>query len=425
MKKWRGTVSIFVWGLLLVLIMAQPVFARTQITFWTRWTGDEFNVLKQIVDNFNASQDEITVKLLSVSDLDTKFYTAVAAGNAPDVVHVMSHQVPSWAAKNALLPLNDIASYGVDFSKYVERYLNLGKYKDNLYALPTTPGIVVLYWNKALFREAGLDPDEPPKTIEELNEYIRKLTKYDSKGNIVQLGFDPLTPGWWPAAWCYFFGGKLYDPATNKITANAPENVKAFEWLRDFTKEYGLEKLLKFRASFGQYWSAENPFVSGKVAMSFDGIWKAHLIDIFAPNLEWGVAAFPSADGKKRVYIEGDCVGISANAKHPEAAKKFIAYLEKPENLEYLNLKQWKIPPLKGVSESFYAENPNKRARDFIEIVNTADELFYWPRIAVWNYYGDQWWNTAIPKVTLLKTPPQVALDLVQKNTEREFKRYK
>jgi len=416
-------VSVCLVSVLFGMVVAQPAMAQTEVAFWVRWSGDEFNAMKQIVDKYNSLQNEIYVNLLSVSDLETKFYTAVAAGNPPDLVHVMSHQVPSWAEKNALYSLENISTYGIDLSKYVARYLDLGKHNGQLYAMPVTPAIVVLYWNKELFREAGLDPNKPPKTIDEFNEYMKKLTKYDDKGDIIQLGFDPLTPGWWPPAWCYFFGGKLYEPQTKRITANAPENIKAYEWLRDFIKEFGMEKLQRFRAGFGPYWSAENAFIAGKVAMSYDGIWKAHLIDCFAPELDWGVTAFPSVDGKMRVYIEGDYIGIPVGTKYPEAAKKFLAYLEKPENLEQINLAQWKIPALNKLSEGFIANHPNKSIKEFVRITEMAEELFCWPRTPVWSYYLSQWWDVAIPKVTLLKDTPQNVLNLVQKKVEKEQKK--
>ena len=424
MKNWiKLLIGVCLVSVLFGMVVAQPAMAQTEVAFWVRWSGDEFNAMKQIVDKYNSLQNEIYVNLLSVSDLDTKFYTAVAAGDPPDLVHVMSHQVPSWVGKNALYSLENISTYGVDLSKYVARYLDLGKHDGQLYAMPVTPAIVVLYWNKELFREAGLDPNKPPKTIDELNEYMKKLTKYDNKGDIIQLGFDPLTPGWWPPAWCYFFGGKLYDPQTKRITANAPENVKAYEWLRDFIKEFGMEKLQRFRAGFGPYWSAENAFVAGKVAMSYDGIWKAHLIDCFAPELDWGVTAFPSVDGKMRVYIEGDYIGIPMGAKYPEAAKNFLAYLEKPENLEQINLAQWKIPALEELSEGFVVNHPNKSIKEFVRITEMAEELFCWPRTPVWSYYLSQWWDVAVPKVTLLKDTPQNVLNLVQENVEREQKK--
>jgi multiple sugar transport system substrate-binding protein len=394
---------------------------KVTLTVWSRWSGDEFNVFKAITDAYDAANENVTIELTSVSELDTKFLTAAAGGTPPDLVHTMSHGVSTWAEKNGIQSIDDITQYGVDLSIFVDKFLEMGKSKGKLYSLPITPGVVALYWNKTLYKEAGLDPEKPPKTIAELNEYIKKLTKYDDAGEIVQLGLDPLTPGWWPAAWCYFFGGKLYDPATNKITANDPGNIAAYNWLRDFTKTYGMEKLQAFRAGFGPYWSAENCFVTGKVAMSYDGNWKANMINSFKADLNWGVTPFPSIDGKQRAYIEGDYLSIPTGIKYPKEAKKLLAYLVKPENLEQLNIGQWKIPALKTLGESFYANHPNKNVKAFSDILQKS-ELFTWPAISVWNYYGSLFWDIAIPKVTLLEDTPENVFNEMQIDLERKHK---
>ncbi len=426
MKNWKKLLlSICFVTLLFGLFTIQSTMAATQITVWVKWSGAEFKAIRDVVNAFNSSQDEVSVKLLSIGDIDTKFYTAVAGGNPPDVIHVMSHQVVSWADKNALQSLEDLPEYGVDLSLYVNRYIELGKYNEKLYAVPITPGIVFLYWNKKLFKEAGLDPNKPPKTIDELNQYNKKLTKYDDKGELTQMGFDPIGQGWWPPAWCYFFGGQLIEPKTGKITANNPQNVKAYEWVKNLVAEFGEPKFKKFRAGFGQYWSSQNSFISGKVATAYDGIWNAHLIHQFAPDLDWGVAPFPSVDGKKRIYIEGDYLSIPTAARYPKEAKKFLAYLMKPENLEQINVGQWKIPALKKLSDNFYTNHPNKRIKEFVEIGEKADELFSWPRITFWNFYLSQWWDEVVPKVTSLTQSPKEAIDEMQKKVEEENNKYK
>ena len=68
-------------------------------------------------------------------------------------------------------------------------------YRGSLYAIPTTPATTALHWNKKLFREAGLDPDSPPRTIEELDAVAQRLTKREG-GKIVQVGVLPAVPGW-------------------------------------------------------------------------------------------------------------------------------------------------------------------------------------------------------------------------------------
>jgi len=112
-----------------------------------------------------------------------------------------------------------------------------------------------------MFAAAGLDPERPPRTTQELDEMAAKLVKFDSNGNIVQMGFLPTEPGWWNWGWGYFFGGKV-NAGIEKLTPDDPANIKAFEWVTGYAEKYGREKTLSFRSGFGSFDSPQNAFVA-------------------------------------------------------------------------------------------------------------------------------------------------------------------
>lgn len=117
------------------------------------------------------------------------------------------YEAPITADRGAIIPLDDYCtSYGISADLYIPVYWQLCRYRGHVFALPTTPGDVALHWNKRLFREAGLDPDRPPRTIEELDQYAERLTKRDCAGRITQVGFIHSEPGWWHWSWGCFFG---------------------------------------------------------------------------------------------------------------------------------------------------------------------------------------------------------------------------
>ena len=92
--------------------------------------------------------------------------------------------------------------------RYYPIYAKICTHGGHVYAGISTPVIETLYWNRTLFREAGLDPDRPPATLAEFNDYARRLTKHDPKtGRLTQVGFLPQDPGWWPWIFCDWFGG--------------------------------------------------------------------------------------------------------------------------------------------------------------------------------------------------------------------------
>jgi ABC-type glycerol-3-phosphate transport system substrate-binding protein len=229
-----------------------------RITYWEKWTGFEGIAADEVVALFNERQREkakadpsyvpIEVQRVTVSRIEHKLLVATAGGNPPDVAGHYSAQVPAYAEKGALMDLGPLAEQaGIKRSDYVTHYYDLGVYQGKLWALPTTPASIALHWNKRLFREAGLDPEVPPKTIEELDEWAERMTKWEvtlpdgktevrsgylpdvpaDQKRLLQVGFLPSEPGWWSFAWGYFFGGKLLSE-DGKALANSPENVRAY-----------------------------------------------------------------------------------------------------------------------------------------------------------------------------------------------------
>src|SRR5439155_2955745 len=96
------------------------------------------------------------------------------------------------AANGALQPLDErLASAGLTEEDFVPVSLELCRYRGRLYALPVLIDGAALYWDRRAFRAAGLDPDRPPVTPEELVEYARRLTQRDGAGHLVRIGFQP------------------------------------------------------------------------------------------------------------------------------------------------------------------------------------------------------------------------------------------
>jgi ABC-type glycerol-3-phosphate transport system substrate-binding protein len=328
------------------------VNGRLRVTYWEKWTGFEGRAIQQVVDRFNEMQDRLHVDLVTMSQIDEKVLVAIAGGDPPDLVGLWSAGLPAFAEKRALMPLTPFMDKaGMRKEDFIDVYVDLNMYEGEIYGLPTTPATVALHWNKTLFREAGLDPERPPRTLAELDEMAQSLTKYDPGGHLVQLGFTPAEPGWWPWAWGFWFGGKLWDGTD--ITFNSPENLAAFRWIQSYASRYGAAELRRFQSGIaGNFASPQNAFFTGRVAMVLQGVWMANFISQYAPELEWGAAPFPAAvPGMENVTIaECDSICIPSGARHPEQAFEFLRFLCSQEGLEMLNLGQRKFTPLAKVS---------------------------------------------------------------------------
>lgn len=403
---------------------------RVEVTYWEKWTGFEGEAMRKTVEAFNAKQDCIHVKLLTTSQIDRKMLMATAGGIPPDIAGLWSNNVIPYADKNALLPLDEYcAKAGIEKQRYISRYWAICYHRDHLWALPSTPASLALHWNKKLFREADLDPDRPPETIGELDRYAELLTKRDGEGNLVQVGFMPAEPGWWPWAWGCFFGGKLWD-GRSKITATAPENIRAYEWVQSYAKRLDVKQLQVFSSGFGNFSSPENPFLSDLVAMELQGVWMHNFIDKYAHGMEWGAAPFPypadRPDLKGSTPVECDVLVIPRGAKHPAEAFEFIRYVNTQEGSELLNQGQRKFTPLMDVSDLFLQRHENPYIEVFINLAKSPN-AFIPPQMPLWQEYQSDL-ATAYDQIWLCQKTPEEALkaveDRMQRKLNRDLRRY-
>jgi len=441
---WMVAVPILLVGCLIGRARAEPADpsdGRVHVVYWEKWTSFEKDAIKSVVDDFNRSQDRVFVDLVSVSLIRQKTLLATAGGNPPDLAGLMNEVVAEFADKNALVPLDDLArGTNVVAERYVPILWDMCNHRGHLWSVPTTPVIVALHWNKDLFRNAGLDPERPPRTIAELDAYSKKLTRRNADGQIESMGFLPTEPGHWPEAWGYFFGGSLWDGAS-KLTIDSPANVRAFEWVQGYAKEYGVNALLTFRSSFGRWGSAQNAFISGKVAMELEGVWISNFIATYNPAMHWGAAPFPSVEegqddpgnahptGRSEaasardpvVIANSDMLVIPRGARHPREAFEFVRYMAEQGPIEKLSLLHGKTSPLAEVSDDFFARHKNPYIRMF-QRLSSSRNVIRFPYMGAWNQLTSEF-STAFDRVWLLQATPDEVLGDVQQRVQGAWDR--
>ena len=407
-----------------------------RITYWEKWTKFEGKACADTVAAFNELyRGKIEVQLVTVSQIERKLLVAIAGGNPPDVAGSYAFCVCAYADRNALTPLDDLlAAEGITREDYVPVYWDMCQHRGRMWALPTTPATVALHWNKRLFREAGLDPERPPRTIAELDEFAERLTRRDSHGNITQMGFIPQEPGWWNWAWGYWFGGKLWN-GRDKITADDPGNIRAFRWIQSYSKKYGVDAIRRFASGFGNFSSPQNAFLSAKVVMELQGVWMHNFIGQYAPGMEWGAAPFPREkippgvdpeDPKQAVTIaDADVIVIPRGSRHPEAAWEFIKFVNSRRGMEILCMGQRKFTPLREVSPEFWERHPHPYIKLFRDMAESPYAI-YTPQTGIVREYQREMFN-AFDRVRLLSASPGEALadvrERVQRSLDRELRR--
>ena len=368
---------------------------RVVVQYWEKWSGQDAEPMHAVVEDFNrtvGAEKGIYVEYIAMSTVQYKTLAATAAGVPPDVAGLWPDQVVQYSLRNAATPLDELAQkYNIHADDYKKVFWDQCVYKGKLYALPTTPAVIGLNYNKKFFyqtadrlREDGLDPTRPPRTIAEFDRYAQALDVYiPGSTRLARAGFFPMEPTWYITVQNIWFGGYLWDEKTAKYNLLTPENIAAFDWIASYSRRLGKENFTEFLSGLGAYSSPTNPFLSGTVAMEQQGQWMGNLIARFMPdmsqaivpfqlepflprvlrpfNYEWGVAGFPSAvpGVTDASYDVTDVLMIPRGARHPREAFEFMAFTQRPEQMEKLCGMSGKNSPLKRTSEEYVYSNPN------------------------------------------------------------------
>jgi multiple sugar transport system substrate-binding protein len=214
--------------LLLVSLMAgcarrpQASPRRVRVTCWSGFVGVDQDIFKKLVAMFNAEQERYRLEKHTTVEEDTRIFRSITAGTPPDFFFLWQPAyIGALAANGALMPLDGfLRRSGLRREDFVPGALDQARYRGKLYALPFLMDGSGLFWNRDVFAQAGLAPDGPPRTVEELLDCALKLTKRDARGNLARLGFQP------PALheMIGLFGGRLADPASGRWTTASPRS---------------------------------------------------------------------------------------------------------------------------------------------------------------------------------------------------------
>ncbi|PTM59735.1 carbohydrate ABC transporter substrate-binding protein (CUT1 family) [Desmospora activa DSM 45169] len=342
---------------------------RVKVDFWYTWLGEGSDAMEKLIDEFNRSQDEIYVNGLAQGDTQ-KQMTAIVGGNPPDLASLPDEiNLSSWAEKGAMLPLDDyIQTNGYDMEDYLPAAREAVTYKRKTYGLPLGMNTWMLYYNKDLLQEAGFDG--PPKTIQELRKYEDKLSK-KKDGRLVTLG---LWPGTTPHIWMQSFEGRLWDPEKKTVTPLDPGFKASVQLSEDIWQKHGPENIDRLLAGNGTYGSPQDPFATGKYAMTLDGEWLAPLLEKNAPQLNYDVAPVPydknSPEAENAGYINVNLLYIPKGADQPDAAWKFMEWLTAKEKMVEFDTAIGNLPPRQSAMDDPIFESVPKFDR-FLAYANS------------------------------------------------------
>ena len=303
------------------------------LTFWTGFTDRELGVMQDVVADFEKTHPDIHVKVVGGIS-DDKIVAAIRGGNAPDVAHSFDAgaYTGAYCSNGAWIDLADYMNQdGLSDDVFPEVPRQYSQFEGTRCALPMLADVYGLYYNKDLFAKAGLDG--PPQTVSQLMDYAKKLTERNPDGSLKVVGLDPFD-GFYEniaAHWAPQWGVDWVDESGKSNLAAQPGWADMLRWQKELIDWYGYDNLVRWQASAGDEFSAQNAFERGKLAMNLDGEWRVAFIGAEHPELNFGTAPLSVDDGQPDLYgsgyTSGSIIGIPKTSGHKDEAWQLLKYL--------------------------------------------------------------------------------------------------
>lgn len=290
------------------------------VTLWIR--DYQRGLVEPLAEAYNATHEtQVEITLIPATTFVQKLATAVAGGNPPDIASLDLVFTPYFSQAGALLDVTDRVEalpYADDLSP---AHVAQATFDNRLYGVPFTGDASVLFYNKTLFTEAGLDPEDPPATYEELLDAATAIRALG--GSNYGFAFSGACGGcnifsFTPLIWAS--GGDVLSQDGRTAELDSPPVTDALQLYRDLWEADTMPSLV--RTDNGP--NAATAFQEGVVGMRGDGT--AFLGALAASELDFGVAPLPGKDGGTASFAGGDNLSITADSDNPDGAWDFLQW---------------------------------------------------------------------------------------------------
>ena len=353
---------------------ALPAFAQTEISWWHAMTGANAEVVQKIADDFNASQSDYKVVPAFKGTYPETLNAGIAAfraGQAPDIIQVFDVGTGvMMAAEGAVKPVAEVlqdAGMTFDKSQYLPGIVAYYSKPDGtMLSFPYNSSSPITYINKDIFEKAGLDPNTPPKTWNE----VWDMAKTIKASGAAPCGYTSTWLTWIHlenfAAWndaAYATQENGLEPGgVPELQINAPLYVNHFQAMADLAKDgtfkYG-----------GRTSEAKQIFLAGECGIMTES--SGGLGDIVKSGMNYGIGQLPydsDAAGAPQNTIPGGASLWVMGGKSDETYKgiaAFFSYISQTDVQEYLHQTSGYLPVTMAAYEAtkasgFYDQNPGR-----------------------------------------------------------------
>ncbi|AWK84975.1 ABC transporter substrate-binding protein [Azospirillum thermophilum] len=411
-------------------LAALPAAAATKISFYypVAVGGPITKLIDDYVAGFEKENPDVKVEPVysgSYQDTITKVLTAMKGGDAPQVAVILSTDMYTLIDEDAIVPFEEMAKSADDkafLAAFYPAFMENSRTGGKTWGIPFQRSTIVMYWNKEAFKEAGLDPEKPPQSWDEMARMAARLTKRDANGNVTQWGVQIPSSGfpyWLFQALTTENDVRLMNEAGTETYFDKPQVVEALQYWVDLAAKQKVHP-----PGIVEWGTTPKDFFERKVAMMWTTTGNLTNVRKNAP-FPFGVAMLPEKARRGSPTGGGNFyVFKSAKPEQRDAAFRFVKWMTTPERAArwgidtgYVAVRPdaWETPAMKAYVADFPAAAV---ARD--QLPHATAELSTHDNQRVTKALND-----GLQAALTGAKPPRQAMEDAQKEADRILKAYR
>ena len=339
--------------------------ASGDVTIWYYWeTEGHQKALNHIIEEFNSSQDDITVeaKYVPFADFKKQLSIGASADELPDLVILDNPDHAAYAAMGIFADITD----KFDVSNYYEGPVNSCTLDGKLYGVPFGSNDLVLFYNEDMLKEAGV---EVPTTWDELLE-AAKATTTDTVSGFAHCALQNEEGTFNFLPWVWSTGASSYE-------INSEGGIKALTFEKDLVDSGAMTK----EAINWTQGDTMHQFIAGNLAMMINGTWQIPTMRDEVPDLKWNVAPIPQ-DKEQASGLGGENYAVIAGGNE-DAAVEFLKFATTPETCLYMMNAMGYISADSTIAENqFEGDDVYQVFVDEMQYAHARGPLPEWPSIS-------------------------------------------
>lgn len=429
MKPWKHSLCRLTGALIAAAAISLPAAAQ-ELSFYypVAVGGPVTRIIDEMAADFEKENPGIKIKPVysgSYQDTVTKVLTAAKGGDAPHIAVMLSTDMYTLIDEGVVVAIDDLLKTPEDkawLNSFYPGFMQNSQTGGKTWGIPFQRSTIVMYWNKDLFKEAGLDPNRPPQNWNELVEMGQKLTKKNAAGNVSTYGVQVPSSGfpyWLFQAFTTQNGVELMNAAGTETYFDKPEVVQALQYWVDLSRKHQIHP-----PGVVEWGTTPKDFFERKAAM----IWTTtgNLTNIRSnAKFDFGVAMLPAGEQRGTPTGGGNFYVLNkATPAERDAAVKFMKWATTPERAA-----KWAIATgyVSVTPASWETDTMKKYLAEFPAPTVARDQLQY--AVAELSTHENQRVTKALndglqAALTGSKTP-EVAMRDAQREADRILRRYR